>query len=690
MKKYSLSLAVFLIFLITITSPSFAASKKLTILFTGDTRGEIENCHCPKDDFGGLERRANYIDEARKETNELLLVDIGDTLPLLSPDFDKRRISYNAFISLKSMGMMGYDAVNAGESDFILGELFLKEKAKNLDFPVISANIIDKHTKELLFKPYIIKTMKNGLKVGIIGLTNERYVVNSKKLDIAPNKDTALRYLPELKANADLVIALGHLGIPYSIELADSIKGIDVILSGHWETETQEPINIGSTIIMPNAYYSRRIGRLDLEIDGGKVSSYQWHSMPMDERYESGGGIIEKLVSKMPKAVKETKQGQDSLELIEGLASSRPLRVLVFYAAGCRSCMVIERDILPEIEKRYEDKIIIERYDIGVARNYEQMTRLERLYGVEAGGYVPEVIVSRYVLIGEKNIKVRLDKIIEKALSEPAQKPLNLDAAKYQEPAGSLILSRFESFSPYTLSIAGFLDGINPCAFTTIVFFISFLAFAGYRKKEMFFAGLFFVLAVFTAYFMIGLGIFRFLRALEGFNYLAIVIDILIGALAFLLGIISLVDYLRFKKTKDVKTAILQLPLSIKNRIHSVIGADFRQDHGSQKKALLKVIWIALTSGFMVSVLESICTGQVYLPTIAYVLRMPGKNIPALFHLLFYNIAFIAPLIAVFLLGLFGATSNNFSRFMQRHFGLVKLSTAILFFALGSILIIFK
>ena len=206
----------------------------------------------------------------------------------------------------------------------------------------------------------------------------------------------------------------------------------------------------------------------------------------------------------------------------------------------------------------------------------------------------------------------------------------------------------------------------------------------------MFFAGSSFTLAVFITYLLIGLGIFRFLRALRTFSSVAYSINILISVLAFLLGALSLVDYFRFRRTKDAKGIILKLPQSIKNRIHSIIGSDFRAEKGDKKRTFLKIIWIALTAGFMVSVLESFCTGQVYLPTIAFVLKIPDRRISALLYLLLYNLAFIAPLIVVFLLGLFGASSNIFSRFMERHLGLVKLSTAALFFALATILIIFR
>jgi len=680
----ALFLAMLIIF---IARPCLAGSENLTIIFSGDMRGEMENCRCPKDDFGGLPRRGKYIAEVKGKVRDALLLDVGDVLPLFTADSSEEEISRKASISFKAMNMMGYDVMNVGETDLILGEEFLSEKQeKTLFFPLISANIVDRYTGEPFFEPYVVKMTPNGLKIGIIGLVNERYVINSDRLRILPNKEAVARFLPELREKSDIVIVLGHLGLPYSIELAGAVKGVDIILSGHWDTESQEPIKIGDTLVMPTTYHSRKIGRLDVDIHGGKIYSYKWESTPLDETYD-GNKALEALVAGVPVA-------DDDINMqIEDLAAERPLRVMIFHSSGCRACMEVDRDALPGIEEKYGEEILVEHYDIGVANNYEQMVRLERLCGVE-GGYVPEVIVSKYVLMGKEEIISRLDEVIEKALAEqPAvkkNKKVNLGAVEYHPPVSSLILSRFQSFSVYTVLTAGLLDGVNPCAFTTIVFFISFLSFVGYRRREMFFAGSSFALAVFITYLLIGLGIFRFLRAMGGFGHIAYSINIIISALAFLLGLLSLVDYFRFRRTRDAKGIILKLPQSIRHKIQSIIGSDFRADKGSKKKTFLKIIWIALTAGFMVSVLESFCTGQVYLPTIAFVLRIPDRRTSALLYLLFYNLAFIAPLIVVFLLGLFGASSSIFSRFMERHLGAVKLSTAALFFALATLLIIFR
>ncbi|MFA5389564.1 MAG: hypothetical protein WC312_07455 [Candidatus Omnitrophota bacterium] len=250
----------------------------------------------------------------------------------------------------------------------------------------------------------------------------------------------------------------------------------------------------------------------------------------------------------------------------------------------------------------------------------------------------------------------------------------------------AVIISRFESFDIYAVAAAGLLDGINPCAFTTIVFFISFLALAGYGKREMAAAGVSFTLAVFVAYILIGIGIFKFLRLAGAFAYAAAALNVLIGCFALFLGILNIADYLRYRKTKDAGASLLRLPQAVKNRIHLAIGSDLRQDREAGRKPVFKIARAAFGAGFVVSILESVCTGQVYLPTIAYVLKIPDRHISAAIYLVLYNLAFIIPLALVFIMSFLGVSSGAFSKISQRHFGIVKLATAALFFAFAAIL----
>ena len=239
-------------------------------------------------------------------------------------------------------------------------------------------------------------------------------------------------------------------------------------------------------------------------------------------------------------------------------------------------------------------------------------------------------------------------------------------------------MDRFKSFGPLAIISAGLIDGINPCAFATIVFFISFLTFAGKRKRDILLTGIFFTVAVFITYLLIGLGAFRIIRSLEIFAWISRTINYGVGILALVLGILSLYDYYKFKRGKTAEIA-LQLPKRIKQTIHALI----RQNANPSNLAIT-----ALVTVFLVSVLESICTGQVYLPTIVFMLKTPGLRAQSLTYLLLYNFMFILPLILVFGITFFGATSEWFGKIMNKNLGLIKILTALLFFGLAALLLV--
>jgi thiol:disulfide interchange protein len=118
----------------------------------------------------------------------------------------------------------------------------------------------------------------------------------------------------------------------------------------------------------------------------------------------------------------------------------------------------------------------------------------------------------------------------------------------------------------------------------------------------------------------------------------------------------------------------LRLPRSLQRRIHSVIR------EGAQMRAF---IGVAFATGFVVSLIELACTGQVYLPTIVYVLSRPELAAQAFLYLVLYCLMFILPLIVVFVLAYFGTTSEQLGRFVNRRTAAIKLATGLVFTGLA-------
>jgi hypothetical protein len=277
--------------------------------------------------------------------------------------------------------------------------------------------------------------------------------------------------------------------------------------------------------------------------------------------------------------------------------------------------------------------------------------------------------------------------------NDPAKLNLKVTIQANVERIKEVVLDRFVSFNALAVVGAGLIDGFNPCAFTVLVFFISFLTFAGYNRQQIIILGSFFILAVAVTYVLIGLGLFEFFRRLEVFYFLSHLVYLLTAILALILGGFSLYDYWIFKKTNNPEAIKLKLPEFVKQQIHKVIRekTDTRGRPDLKSAPKLKLAMAALTSGFVVSILESICTGQMYLPTIIYVLGFAKLKMRAIGYLLLYNLMFILPLVGVFMLGLFGMTSEGFAKLARRHLATIKIITSAVFFGLGiGLLLIIK
>jgi cytochrome c biogenesis protein CcdA len=122
--------------------------------------------------------------------------------------------------------------------------------------------------------------------------------------------------------------------------------------------------------------------------------------------------------------------------------------------------------------------------------------------------------------------------------------------------------------------------------------------------------------------------------------------------------------------------------MALKKRIHGII----RKQTRSTKAGFIGTFAL----GFVIAATEVVCTGQVYLPTIGYIMTIPELRVHAFLNLIFYNIMFIIPLVGIFVAAFFGVTSERMALVTKEHTGTVKLLTAILFIGLGAFLFLFR
>ncbi len=357
--------------------------------------------------------------------------------------------------------------------------------------------------------------------------------------------------------------------------------------------------------------------------------------------------------------------------------SGKIIYAAFFYTAGCLDCEA-KRAALKEWATQFPD-LRIRIFNLTGSENKKLDEGLSQIY------QVPESkrLAASKLYIGEDYLWAddiryeNLQKVFKKYQVKGAPPPWERVTQESLERGGKNIVERFKAWSLSGVLIAGLIDGINPCAFATIIFLVSYLTFIGKRNREILLYGITFTFGVFIAYLLAGMGLMTFLRELSGFPMISKGIHFLIALFALSLGIISLYDYILFRRGQMAKWK-LQLPTAMKKKIHAIIREQARSNAG-----LLATFGV----GFVIAGCQVICTAQVYLPTVGYIMTLPQLRTHAFFNLLLYNIMFIIPLVGVFVSTFFGVTSEKMAFVTKEHTGKVKLLTGILFIALAGILL---
>jgi len=355
-----------------------------------------------------------------------------------------------------------------------------------------------------------------------------------------------------------------------------------------------------------------------------------------------------------------------------------PVYLAYFSEPGCHDCDKV-KIVLKDITAKYPDNLIIKSFDISLSEDVELAEALGELYQMpeEERLLVPVIFLGDDYLFRSAITFDNLDELIQKYSTTESIVPWEKVKEK-DLTAQERLIDRFQSFGLAAVAVSGLIDGINPCAFASIIFFISYLTLINRKGREILWVGGIFTLSVFLTYFLIGTGALKMITSLSFLPLVRKIFVLVTAALVLILGVVSLYDYLQFKRKGTTKDAKLQLPSFLKNMIHSTIRKNVR---------LSNYILMAAVTGFIVSLLELACTGQIYLPTIMFISTIPDLKVNALFYLLFYNLMFVLPLVLVFSFTYWGTTSAQWATLTQKNFGKIKMAMTLLFFGLAGLLL---
>jgi len=353
-------------------------------------------------------------------------------------------------------------------------------------------------------------------------------------------------------------------------------------------------------------------------------------------------------------------------------ANLPPIHLAYFFQPGCQECDRVQL-LLNFMQNRYS-QVVITSFDVKAEAALVEWLGERANVPEEKRLVAPAIFVGDDALVDDAIYMDSLEATLKKYLLSGA--PKTWEGFDPSQAQGSII-DRFRSLGVLTILLAGLGDGLNPCAFTTLIFFISYLSFSGRKGREILWVGGAFALGVFLTYLAVGLGLSKVLSAFDFLAKIGRWVYGLTAVLCIVLAILSVRDYLKARQGK-IQDMALSLPKVLRQRINKVI----REGQGAKS-----YVPIAFVTGAVISIIELACTGQVYLPTIIFVLSVPELRVKAFAYLVLYNLFFILPLIAVFVLAYYGTTTNQLTRFLQTRTATIKLVTAILFVVLAAWLI---
>lgn len=269
----------------------------LTVLHTNDHHGRFwQN----SDGEYGLSAQKTVFDKIRAEVKaaggELLVLSGGD-INTGVPESDLQE----AEPDFKGMSLIGYDAMALGNHEFDNKLPVLAKQQKWANFPLLSANIYrgGKH----MFESYKIFD-KGGLKIAVMGLTTDdtKKMVDPQNLGYSAEWksgsivnpaskegitfkspiDEARTLVPQLRKQADVVIAATHMGhytngnhgtnAPGDVEMARAVPGIDLIVGGH----SQNPVCMKAENDRNDAYVPGSECKPDRQNGAYIVQAHEW------------------------------------------------------------------------------------------------------------------------------------------------------------------------------------------------------------------------------------------------------------------------------------------------------------------------------------------------------------------------------------------------------------------------------
>jgi sulfite exporter TauE/SafE len=319
------------------------------------------------------------------------------------------------------------------------------------------------------------------------------------------------------------------------------------------------------------------------------------------------GGLLQLFLAAKAQSVDgEAANGQAQAELAAEpgcsvvALSGEPDELFYFYLPLCSSCDKAKK----ELERFLADHpaIRLTEVDVSKGENIVEAQKYFLAFGIpEKDAKAPILFFSGGHLLSDD---ITYDKLVE-----------NLPRMNggFQVVCGSGS-GQLSTQGVWVAVVNGLVNGLNPCALSILFLLLSLLLAGGSRSVLK--TGFAFLLGKAVAYLLLGTVLYQFLAYFDGvaFRLIVRILDWVLAAAAIILAFLYFIDFLNALKQKYDRVR-MQLPKGLRRFNNGLI----KKVHEKSKSPYF--LLFVLATGAITAVGEFLCTGQVYLATILYVMK---------------------------------------------------------------------
>lgn len=219
------------------------------------------------------------------------------------------------------------------------------------------------------------------------------------------------------------------------------------------------------------------------------------------------------------------------------------------------------------------------------------------------------------------------------------------------------------NLTPVAVVCGAAVDAINPCEFAVLILLMASMLAAQENRKKALWTGLSFTIAIFIAYFLMGIGLFEIIRtytlSVSGYFYK------FIGILAIIIGALNIKDYFKY----GAGGFIMEVPQSWRPHMKSLVRR-------------ITNPWGGFFTGLIVSLFLLPCTSGPYV-VILGMLAAKTSFAKAFAYLILYNLIFIAPMLAITFAMYWGLSPERAEVWRKQKIQLLHLIAGLLLVILG-------